>query len=235
MKKRYFSILLVLAFFVGMMAGGVGFADNESVNVWINGERLNSSPGPQLIDGRVFVPLRAVSDSLGATVGWDAAEKTAYIASQGDALTDIEIVGDAAFKEAMTEALQLLRDKSPEDYKLIGQYCREIILDDNMRAPGTQGYNMEIHFPNNGATAETAWWSATLIHEATHIRDRYNVITIPNSEAEVAAMKKQIEVLKKLNAPQSMIDYCEQQIKNRWWEQSPNKNPLLEEILKQLN
>ncbi len=235
MKKRYAVILIVAAFVLGMLSSGGHFAGaGENIQVWINGSLLQSDPTPVEIDGRIFVPLRAVSESMGASVGWDAASNTAYIATQGNP-EDIEVVGDASFQKVMRDALQLLKDKSPEDYAFVGQYVRKIVLDDNMRAPGTQGYNMEIHFPNNDATAETAWWSATIVHEATHIHDYYKALNIPNDEAEVKSMKKQIEVLKKLNAPLSMIDYCEQQIENRWWEQSPTKYPQLEEILKQLN
>lgn len=222
MKKRLYSILLVLAFFAGMMAGGVGLADNEQVNVWINGEMLNSSPGPRLIDGRVFVPLRAVSDSLGANVGWDSYTNTAYIASQGDALTDIEIVGDASFKKAMRDALELLRDKDPEDYKFVGQYIRKIVLDTNSRAPLTMGYDMIIRIPNTWKP-DAYWWAGCFRHEAQHIYQTYNSTHVVLEVDEMEAWKKEMDTLYKIDAPQWMIDYYKRAPETKWWEQSPFK------------
>lgn len=37
----------------------------------INGEMANISPEPQLKDGTLWVPLRAVSQALGANVDWE--------------------------------------------------------------------------------------------------------------------------------------------------------------------
>jgi hypothetical protein len=219
MKKRYLIVLVVLTFFAGMMAGVGGFSwADDYIQVYINGERLNSIPGPREIDGRVFVPLRAVSDAMGASVGWDGNSNTAYIATQRDALTDIEIVGDAAFKEAMTDALKLLKDKSPADYALIGQYVRVIVLDDSTKVPRTYGYDMIIHVPTDYSNADKMWWAAILAHEAMHLEYWYNVQKMPREQEELNASKKQKEVLRKIGAPQWMIEYVENSEDEKWWE-----------------
>ena len=45
-----------------------------------NGEQITLDVPAQLINGRTFVPARAVAESFGAQVGWDAATRTVTIA-----------------------------------------------------------------------------------------------------------------------------------------------------------
>ena len=217
MKKRYAVALIVLAFVVGMLSSGGYFAGaNQSISVWINGKPLISSPGPRLIDGRVFVPLRAVSDSMGANVGWDSQTNTAYIASQGDALTDIEIVGDAAFKKAMRDGLELLRDKSPEDYAFVGRYVRKIVLSD-MTLPTSAPNHMTVHIPLN-YKPDPIWWGAGIVHEAQHAEQWYSAKNMTIEQMETEAGQRDLQTLAKLGAPQWEIDYVKEQLKNmNWW------------------
>lgn len=55
-----------------------------SANIIINGQTYScdSSCAPQNINGRVYVPLRVVSEGLGHTVEWDADTRTVLIDSQ---------------------------------------------------------------------------------------------------------------------------------------------------------
>ncbi len=46
------------------------------VSVFVNGTRVNFDVAPTIIDGRTLVPLRAIFESLGATVEWDDFTKT---------------------------------------------------------------------------------------------------------------------------------------------------------------
>lgn len=48
----------------------------------VNGVAKTLSVAPQIINSHTLIPLRAVSESLGAEVGWDAASYTALITSQ---------------------------------------------------------------------------------------------------------------------------------------------------------
>jgi hypothetical protein len=47
--------------------------------VFVNGLELNSDAPPVLKDGRMLIPVRAVTNALGAKVEWDAATRTATI------------------------------------------------------------------------------------------------------------------------------------------------------------
>jgi len=67
------------------------------VNVTIDGEALNLADDSQpfTMDGRTFLPLRAMGEALGLTVDWDPATRTASVVTPVEAVTlpaPIEIV-----------------------------------------------------------------------------------------------------------------------------------------------
>lgn len=75
MKKYAFLTVLVAVFLLGVC--GAALADN--VSIVINGTRMTPDVPPQIIDGRTLVPLRFVSQALGAQVGWDVGTQTAIV------------------------------------------------------------------------------------------------------------------------------------------------------------
>lgn len=87
MKKKV-ALFLIGVMFGFMMGNCVGAQAGEAVNVLINGVPLYSDVPPQVIDGRVMVPIRFIAEALGATVTWDEASNTAYITSQSDGDTE---------------------------------------------------------------------------------------------------------------------------------------------------
>lgn len=59
--------------------GGLKFAEASSgVNILVNGKAVNSA-GAIVKDGTTLVPIRFVSEALGATVNWDSATRTVNI------------------------------------------------------------------------------------------------------------------------------------------------------------
>lgn len=61
---------------------------SQNVRVYVNGSRMNS----EIImhNDRIYVPIRAVSEDLGAQVNWDEASRTAYIDfTEDDAIAKI--------------------------------------------------------------------------------------------------------------------------------------------------
>ncbi len=73
MKKK----ILVLTLILLLLAGTVYAAEN--IKVIVNGREVQSDVPAQVINGRTMVPLRAVSESLGADVQWDAVNRTVNI------------------------------------------------------------------------------------------------------------------------------------------------------------
>ncbi len=76
------AFLLVVSLLLAGMAGG---ADNSAyagfpvARLLLNGSPATPDSPPVLINGRTYVPLRFVSESLGASVAWDEASRTVSI------------------------------------------------------------------------------------------------------------------------------------------------------------
>jgi len=51
---------------------------SDPVKVMVNGESVNFDVQPRIINGRTMVPIRAIFESLGATVEWDAEQQRVY-------------------------------------------------------------------------------------------------------------------------------------------------------------
>lgn len=49
----------------------------NAVELYIDLNKINTDTPPTIVDGRTLVPLRAIFESLGATVEWDAETRTA--------------------------------------------------------------------------------------------------------------------------------------------------------------
>lgn len=70
-----------------VIAGGVACAD-EDIRVYVNGLRLNEHV--ILSNDRTYVPLRAVSESLGADVEWDEASNSVFVNfTEDDAISKV--------------------------------------------------------------------------------------------------------------------------------------------------
>ncbi len=81
-KKTLLCLLLIL-----VLCSTVVLAQS-TVRVYVNGMRVNEDV--ILKDGRTYVPLRAVSETMGAEVSWDEASFSAHIAfTEDDAIAKI--------------------------------------------------------------------------------------------------------------------------------------------------
>lgn len=73
------------------------------VKVTVNGTEVKSAVPGQLIDGATMLPLRAIAESLGASVVWDGAKQSAAITTQqqptqsvtGLTLTQLNKIGES--------------------------------------------------------------------------------------------------------------------------------------------
>lgn len=77
MKKA--AVLVIGLLLVFCIAGAV--VASQPIKIIVNGTVIETDVQPQIILGRTMVPLRAVADALGATVKWDAVNRTVVIKS----------------------------------------------------------------------------------------------------------------------------------------------------------
>jgi len=93
-KKSKFSKLIlcvVLGLFILVISSGVVFANgNNSVNVSVNGQKLNSNAFIDSNSGTSLVPFRTIFETLGANVKWDQQTQT-IIANKGNTLIRLKI------------------------------------------------------------------------------------------------------------------------------------------------
>ena len=94
----YVGVIVILVFSTAVF----GYAQND-VRVYVNGMRLNDDV--LLSNDRTYIPLRSVSEALGAEVNWDSNSRSAYVTFTED---------DAIAK--------LVADVSPSVVTIVGNY-----------------------------------------------------------------------------------------------------------------
>jgi hypothetical protein len=84
MKKVSKALLTVVALLlVGAIATSASASD--VIRIVVNGKNVSSDVPPQITNGRVLVPLRALSEALGATANWDSDSQTVTVSQQSQA------------------------------------------------------------------------------------------------------------------------------------------------------
>ncbi|MGN1116611.1 MAG: copper amine oxidase N-terminal domain-containing protein, partial [Candidatus Ornithomonoglobus sp.] len=78
-----------------MCAGMPSALSQNPVTVVVNGEKLNADQGAEIYDGRTFLPLRAVSETVGAAVEWYESEHAAMVSKGNVSL--LIYIGDEQF------------------------------------------------------------------------------------------------------------------------------------------
>lgn len=82
------AVIVILAF-----VGGALVAASSGLTLVVNGEKVTNVEA-KLIDGSTYVPLRAVSEMLGAKVGYDSATKTVSVTMDAAATPPVAEVVD---------------------------------------------------------------------------------------------------------------------------------------------
>src|SRR5690349_22510551 len=71
MMRRNVSLLVSLAVAVSFIVPPGIFAQQAPIRVYVDGQPLSFDVPPNMIQGRVLVPLRGIFERLGATVDFD--------------------------------------------------------------------------------------------------------------------------------------------------------------------
>ncbi len=96
MKKFSKSMLSGL---IGLLLGlsisftAIAFADNgisNNIKLIINGKEIQCDVPPQLINGRVLIPARAILEAIGAQVTWDSTNQEIIVNTPTQSVTSTE-------------------------------------------------------------------------------------------------------------------------------------------------
>lgn len=88
----------------------------------VNGQKITLDVAPQIINGRTLVPLRFISEALGAKVDWNSQTKTVYI-------TTFEVADRYYFVNLQTLNLDLISEDRYYQEDDIFNPSREIVSD----------------------------------------------------------------------------------------------------------
>ena len=113
-RRQFPNAVRVIAFVIAvalLVAGGVSFAANP-VKLVVDGREIACDVAPQIVDGRVMVPVRFVAEALGCKVEWDADSRTVKITSQKAQLAQEDKYAIRSARDALVWGL--LYTKVPE-------------------------------------------------------------------------------------------------------------------------
>lgn len=201
---------LILAFLLAFMFVFPAVADTPVI--YIDGVPQNA----EIVwkDDRIYVPLRFVSEKLGAEVSWDG--QAAQIETRK--LKRPEIVGDSEFVKVVNESLDLLEERDFPHYFIICDNVdriwmqEQVVVEDNAWALTFERRTIITQaLRNDSKRFVPVYMAATLTHEATHS----NSFRYSDEYDEYAAYSHGETVLKMLDAPQWMIDETER-LKNKY-------------------
>jgi N-acetylmuramoyl-L-alanine amidase len=86
---RRFNLLLgILLLWTMFTAVGQAFADSsDDINLIVGGKMLSPDVPPLLVHDRTMVPIRIISEELGAKVDWDLAQQKVHISNEASDIT----------------------------------------------------------------------------------------------------------------------------------------------------
>ncbi|WP_233432505.1 MULTISPECIES: copper amine oxidase N-terminal domain-containing protein [Thermoanaerobacterium] len=167
------------------------------IKLVINGQQVNTDVPPQIVNGTTLVPIRVISESLGAKVDWDGNTQTVSVtmpretleahtvdtfweACESDTVTE-PIIDDSVtpeFKAVLQKALALLKEKDNTTYKFVCVYIPRIAVQqykDNIVGSWVDYTTHNVYFNStninritSGGTWGIEYVAITLAHEAYH-------------------------------------------------------------------
>lgn len=84
MRKLLFAVVVLLA--VITLKAPVGHAANDSISLFLSDKQLKPEVSPKIINDTTMVPVRIISEELGAKVSWNQSEKKVTVEKPGLAI-----------------------------------------------------------------------------------------------------------------------------------------------------
>lgn len=147
MIKKFEKLILVFCLFFSLVTLNA-FANNE-INLWIDGNYVESDVAPFIEDSRTLVPLRVISENLGLEVEWMPEEKQVII-SQGEDFF-VFLIGENFYskgdlKMEMDAAPKIVADRTFVPIRVIAELFNKEVNWDNANRTVVigSGYNFTL-------------------------------------------------------------------------------------------
>jgi hypothetical protein len=220
--KRFISGIVVGVF---LTATTLVFASSP-VKLLVNGQEVYSDVPPQIIDGRTMIPARPLAEALGAAVTWNEAAQTVNVFKSSQQFSEpqpinytgqIEIIGSSEFKADIAKALDILKNKAPDDYRLVSGFIYVIDTGDQEGLAiaevdpfGSAHFNQNkySYYKKIFSSEWNTYLAGTLVHEAYHVYtfhkglNDFNIGSGPLSplEKEILAFGRERQFFNKVGA-----------------------------------
>ena len=184
-KIKYFISGVIVS---GLLTSTIAFADISQIKLTINGKQIQSDVAPQMINGRVFVPVRLVSENLGAKVDWDSVNNTVIISGSDGNKNKIASGGSYPSSQPITQDVRDRVQDMEQENTTVTQTQTQLqqskpeyeVLKDYPVPEGSSGrpirYNGSIYFPLR-LGAEIYGINFSNIN----INDQNNTVIFPNN------------------------------------------------------
>lgn len=145
--KKIISALLIMSMALSFVFALPAGAEEDTVSVIVNNERVEFDQPPVIIDGSTLVPIRAVFEKAGAQVSWDQTTQTATLV-RGAYTVSITLNDSVLYKNGTQVALSvpasMINDRVLIPVRAIGEAMDFSIAWDgyhSMVIVGTDGNN----------------------------------------------------------------------------------------------
>lgn len=202
MRKR---VLLSVFIAICLLLVNATATAEDVIRIYWQYQPVQTDVPPQIINGRVMIPIRAVAEAFGLDVNWDPHTRAVFINKKppSETLSEPKIIGPDNFVEIIQSALSLAKEKDPAVYNWICGNITRIMWEENptgiyseagARINLDTGYcyisSKDFTYVSSKFTKmETATiYVGVLTHEATHMFFRSSYVASLYSKDDIEAI-----------------------------------------------
>ncbi len=176
----FFSVIFSMLFTLSLS----GKAYHMPIDIEVNGQKIITDSAPFIEDGTVYVPIRAISESLNLSCYWDTEERCAYIDGKN---TSLEFLPDNSIcyvngkRKKVQSFIKEGRIMVPvrfvsENYNSLvtwdSKFYRVLINKDDVSVPGD--------YKDYTYTQDEVYWLSRIIHAEASGESKKGLIAVGN-------------------------------------------------------
>lgn len=221
-KKGFALILIIVGALVLLTITGTG--------IYISNKVLEKSPTKNNSNNEIINRTINIPSPSPLPVS-SPPQSTSSSTAETDTST-IKVIGNQNCQVDTKKALDLIKEKAPEEYIFVNKYIG--VIECKNQGSGMYATETPPRFQVGDATRQTGtlWYASAIIHDSCHSKqyqDRKNDKTPRNQQdlkrqSEEECLTFQAQAIKKMGGSQELVDYVKNQIntnywntENRWW------------------